>query len=145
MDAADDLRLGQRQQIVVALQVAARAATSWPMFVVGFLRRRHQAQAVEPMRETLAPIGGLIQVMLLDHRAHGAVEHEDALAQRLLQARDALRVFPRQIGHALRANRVSTSKCGGRFSRVTDSQVTTTRPAFSAWRRSSFSVKPRLT
>lgn len=38
-----------------------------------------------------------------------------------------------------------TSKCGGRFSRVTTSQTRTLSPAFSAYRRSSRGVKPRLT
>src|SRR3546814_17900871 len=37
-----------------------------------------------------------------------------------------------------------TSKCGGRFSRVTVSEVCTVRPALSANLRRAFSLKPRL-
>lgn len=43
------------------------------------------------------------------------------------------------------AIRAMTSKCGGRRSRVTVLAVCTERPAFSAKRFSSFSLKPRLT
>ncbi len=57
MNLADELGLGQRQQVVVALLVAA---------VVG---------------EPLAAVVGLGQAVGLDHRPHRAVEHEDALAQ----------------------------------------------------------------
>ena len=57
MHLADDVGLAQREQVVVALLVAA---------VVG---------------EPLAAVVGLGQAVGLDHRPHGAVEHEDALAQ----------------------------------------------------------------
>ena len=58
----DDLGLGQHQQVVGAPQVAR---------VVG---------------EALAAEVGLGQLVALDDRAHGAVEHEDPLAQQLGQA-----------------------------------------------------------
>ncbi len=62
VDAGDDLGLGQRQQVVLAAQVAR---------MVG---------------EALAAEVGLGQLVTLDERAHRAVEHEDALAQKLGQA-----------------------------------------------------------
>ncbi len=45
----------RHEQIVVALDVAG------------------------PVGEPLAPVGRLVQLVALDHRAHGAVEDEDAL------------------------------------------------------------------
>ncbi len=57
MDAGDDPGPGDRQQVVVALQVRG---------MVG---------------ETLAPVTGLVQVVGLDHGAHGAVEHQDAFLE----------------------------------------------------------------
>ena len=61
VDLPDDLRLGEHQQVVVALQV---------------FRMRREARAAE---------GGLIQPVALDHGAHGPVEDEDALRQQLLE------------------------------------------------------------
>ena len=58
MDLADDVRPGQDEEVVGAPQVAR---------VVG---------------EALAPEVGLAAARALEHRAHGAVEHEDPLAQR---------------------------------------------------------------
>ena len=57
MDALDHVRAREHEQVVVALQVAR---------VVG---------------EALAAEVGLGEPVPLDHRAHRAVEHEDALAQ----------------------------------------------------------------
>ena len=56
MNVADRIGLRQDQQIVVA------------------------AQVVRPVGETLAPEIGFLQLQLLDHRAHGAVENENAFA-----------------------------------------------------------------
>ena len=56
MDAANDLRLRQRQQVVVALLVAAVRV------------------------EAIAVIVDGVQPVALDHGAHGAIENEDALA-----------------------------------------------------------------
>ena len=58
--------LRERQQIVVALQVAAVVA------------------------EALAAVARLIELVLLDHGAHRAIEQHDALIEQLLQPLDAL-------------------------------------------------------
>ena len=57
MDRPDGGRLGQREQVVVAAQVA-RMVT-----------------------EALTPVASLVECARLQHRAHRAVEHEDALGQ----------------------------------------------------------------
>ena len=57
VNLANDVRLRDRQQIVVALDVAG------------------------PVRKARAAIVRLAELVALDHRAHGAVEHQDALAQ----------------------------------------------------------------
>ena len=67
VDIADDVGPGQRQEVVIAL-----------------LRRRVVGEAG-------APIVRLGETIILDHRAHGAVEHEDAGGQRPLQRGDAVR------------------------------------------------------
>ncbi len=54
VDVADDLRLGQRQQVVVALQVA------------------------RPVLEAFPPVAVLVQLVALDHGAHGTVQDQDA-------------------------------------------------------------------
>ena len=61
VDGANDVGLGQRQQVVVALQVAG------------------------PVGEALAAEVGLAQAVLLDHRAHGPVEDEDTPGQLFLE------------------------------------------------------------
>jgi hypothetical protein len=68
VDLANDLRLRDRQQFVVALDVA-------PVVL-----------------EALAAIGCLVELVALDHRAHRAVEYEDAPLQQRGQRR-AARVF----------------------------------------------------
>ena len=64
--AADDVGPRERQDVVVALEIAA------------------------VMQEPLAAVAALIQPMLLHHRAHGAVEQHDALIQQAPQALAAL-------------------------------------------------------
>ena len=64
MDLADDLRARNGKQVIVAAQVAMEVL------------------------ETLPAILGLGEPMALDHRAHGAVEHEDALLERVMQGGD---------------------------------------------------------
>ncbi len=59
MDVADRVRLRQDQQIVVAAHLAV------------------------PGVEARAAIALLVELQLLDHRAHGAVEHQDALGREL--------------------------------------------------------------
>ncbi len=60
MDGADDVGLGKDEQVVVALHVA------------------------RPVGKASAAVIGLAQVILLNHRAHRAVEDEDALGQLLV-------------------------------------------------------------
>ncbi len=54
VNVLDDLRLGQRQQVVVALEVA------------------------RPVAEPFAAVAGLVELVALDHGAHGAVQDQDA-------------------------------------------------------------------
>ena len=63
VDRGHQLRLGQRQQVVVALEVAG------------------------PVGEALAAVAGLVGPVALDRGAHRAVEDEDALAHELGQLR----------------------------------------------------------
>ena len=63
VDAADQLGLRQHEQVIVAAQVA------------------------RPVAKALAPELRLVQVLALDHGAHGAVEHQDALGEEGLQLR----------------------------------------------------------
>ena len=57
VDGRDDLGLGEGEEVVVALDVT------------------------RPFREPLSAITGLVGPVALDGRAHGAVEHDDALPQ----------------------------------------------------------------
>jgi hypothetical protein len=61
VDGLDDPRLGQRQEVAVAPQVAG------------------------PVGEPLAAVVPLGQAVGLDHRPHGAVEHQDALREERLE------------------------------------------------------------
>ncbi len=61
MDLPDDLRLGQIQGVII------------------------QAQILAMPREFLTAIARLIQFARLDHRAHGAIEQQDAFAQERIQ------------------------------------------------------------
>ena len=58
MDVADRGRLAEDQQVVVAAHVA------------------------RPIRKARAAITGLVEPQRLDHRAHGAVEDQNALGRR---------------------------------------------------------------
>jgi hypothetical protein len=58
VDAADQVGLGQAQQVVVPPQVTG------------------------PVREPLAAVVRLLELVPLDHRPHGAVEDEQALLER---------------------------------------------------------------
>ena len=66
VDLADDLRLRQHQKVVIALEIVA------------------------VILEALAAIACLVQLVALDHGAHGAVEDKDTLLGALLQGFDAL-------------------------------------------------------
>jgi hypothetical protein len=88
----DDLRARERQQIVVAFLVM-RLANRSP-------RRAHGLggeQRVVAVRESARRGNRLRQFVLLDHRAHRAVDHQDALRERRFQRRDACGVFPGQV------------------------------------------------
>ena len=138
MDALDDVGPGQGQQVVVAALVVAFAAAAGAMRMA--VRRE---QGVIALRETFTAVVGFLQFVALDHGAHRTVDDEDARGKRGFERGDARRVFPRQA-HGLVPSSEITSKCGGRFSRVTVSLLAITSPAFSANLRSSFSAKPRL-
>ena len=78
VNLADQRRLRQRQQVVVALQIA------------------------RPVAEALPAVGGLVGLVALDHRAHGAVEHQDALGQQTPE-----------FSHACRASHADCSSSSG--------------------------------
>src|SRR6185312_16890494 len=121
-------------QVVVAAQVA-RAS-----FAVGVTLVRIAAAV-----EALAAIAVLIQRVRLQHRAHRTIQHQDALAERLLQSGDAVGVQPGENVHAgFLANRPKTSKCGGRASRDAFAQCSTSSPALRANAINSSRLKPRL-
>src|SRR6185436_821117 len=70
VNAADDLRLRQSEQVVIALLVAAVFMKSIAVVMMG------------------------VQSMALDHGAHRAVEHEYSLGEKVVQKLNAL------VGHA---------------------------------------------
>ena len=76
VDVADDVRLGEAEQVVVAAEV---------LRVIG---------------EALAPEVLLGQLVALEERAHRAVEHEDPLAQEPVEALEALGAGERRAGEA---------------------------------------------
>ena len=61
VDLTDDVRLRQGKQIIVALHIP------------------------RPILETFPTVRRLVQFVALDHRAHGAVEKNDARSQQLVQ------------------------------------------------------------
>ena len=61
VDIADDFGLGQRQQVVVALEIGS------------------------PILETLAAIIRLLQLITLDHGAHRAIQNQDALGEQFIE------------------------------------------------------------
>src|SRR6267142_1394288 len=65
MDPGNDLRFRQHQNVIVTLEIAAMRS------------------------EALTAEGSLVQLMLLDHGAHGTIEQYDTLLQRALQTLDA--------------------------------------------------------
>ena len=99
MDLAEIFRLGEREQVGVALHI------------------------VRMRREAAAAVVGVRQAVALDHRAHGAVQQKDALSGELLnQGADVVhrRLLNRSLSAAapfarpflvgLVANAVTTSK-----------------------------------
>ncbi len=65
MNLADDGRTRQRQQVIVAFEVAV------------------------PLGEALAAVFVLPEAIALNHRAHGPVEQQDALPERRMECVDA--------------------------------------------------------
>lgn len=61
MDVLDGFRLGEDQEVVVAAQVAVK------------------------ILEPLAAKGRFIELQRLDHRPHGAIEHQDTLAREIAE------------------------------------------------------------
>ncbi|KAG1247985.1 hypothetical protein G6F65_019871 [Rhizopus arrhizus] len=125
VDVGDDLRPGQQQQVVVALQVMAFRHAVVAAGAMGM---------VVATRETLATVIVLLQAVALDHRAHRTVDDQDPLAQGVEQGIGTIRMQPRQGGHA-----VSSSGLVG------DQRNHFEVPALSTNLRSSLSLKPRLT
>src|SRR5690606_12656375 len=142
VDAFDDLGTGEQQQVVVALEVVAAARA------VALVRG--MVLAVVALGEALAAVVGLAKAMALDHRAHRAVDEQHAFAKAAIEQGDSVWMQTgKGAGHGRSqgfwAISEISSKCGGRRSRVTVSRLVTTSPDFSANRRSSLAVKPRLT
>ena len=82
MDFANEIGLGKEKNLETALQVLS-----------------------VPILEALAAIVGFTQPVLLDHRAHGAVEHDDAFAH---QRFERMEIFGRHVGGEL--NRSSRAR-----------------------------------
>jgi hypothetical protein len=95
--AGDDLRLAQQQQVVVALEVVSALVAV-------------DMRGVEAVYEARAAIVGFLEAMALDHRAHGAVDDEDAFVQRGQQAGDALRMQPGKLFHRIAPEFMASSR-----------------------------------
>ncbi len=111
--------------------------------------------------EPLAPEFRFLQLQVLDHGAHAAVQQQDALGERSLQERDPLRVTPRQGGGSGAgrhggwgvaagaqpgvASNVMTAKCGARFSTALTRQATGSSPASRQCFSRLPTVNPRFT
>ena len=90
MDRADVVRLRERQEVVVALQVVA---------VVVQAAGRHAAE------------GALVEPELLDHRAHRAVEDQDAAVEQAGEVFGAVGLHGRCV--ACKSMNVNRKRCGG--------------------------------
>src|SRR5581483_10080629 len=128
------MRLRQREQIVVAAQVARAMLAVFVILV-----------RIAAVAETLAAIAVFVERVRLQHRSHGAVEQENAPGERLFQLGDPVRIEKRQCVHiGFLANKLNTSKCGGRASQATFAQCSTSSPALRAKPINSSRLKPRL-
>ncbi|WP_425142895.1 hypothetical protein, partial [Enterobacter hormaechei] len=87
VDVCDDLRPGQQQQIVVALQFMAlrRAVVAAGAMAV-----------ILTAGEAFATVIVFLQAVALDHRAHRTVDDQDPLAQGVEQGVGTLRMQPGQ-------------------------------------------------
>src|SRR5262249_23543333 len=106
VDAPDDVGARQHEELVVALHVVGVVA------------------------EALAAVVGLAEPVALDHRAHRAVEYEDAAREQLVESRAGVgNGHGRLLHDGLRANPLMTLKCGWRRSRDVTSHRSTSSPA----------------
>jgi hypothetical protein len=87
---ADDLGPGQRQQVVVALEIAAARMVVGMGVVCVAVMTMFEARASEP---------ALVQIVPLQHGAHAAIEDQNASLQRLFQQSNAFGVKPGQGTH----------------------------------------------
>jgi hypothetical protein len=90
VNLADHVWLRQRQQLVVALQeqLATARLRKGLMFAAAAtcaVRESMLAGAALEVLEALAAIILLGQLVLLDHRPHGAIQNQDALGQQVSQ------------------------------------------------------------
>lgn len=76
MNAGNDLRAGQQQQIVVALQIVALR------YVCVVATGAVHVRTVVALGKAGAAVIGLLQIVALDHGAHRAIDDEDALGKR---------------------------------------------------------------
>ncbi len=121
MDVADDVGPREHQKVAVALELARVIA------------------------EAIAAEVGLAELARLDLRAHGAVEHQDALLHQRPQRHLDLGLVKPIFTHDLCATAVMTWKWGSRFSRLETAQLSTVRPTFCSIFLSAGTVKPLLT
>src|SRR3546814_16033681 len=122
MDVGEQFWPAQGEQVVVAFQVATAAAVGTVLMAFGevlFVRRsrascppRHlYILYIVPFGEALAAIAGFVELVALDHGAHGTIEHHDALGQQRQQFFYALGLAPGQRSEARRVGTEGLSKC----------------------------------
>ena len=111
VDAADDVRLGQDEQVVVAFDIA------------------------RPILETLPAVGRFIQLVPLDHRAHRTIEVDDALGHQTAQSLGCVRLghdgkyYACGAGMALSARLASSQRTSDR--RLSDWRMRSARLGLS--------------
>ena len=86
MDAGDHRRAGQHQQIVVALEV------------------------FRVVEEALAAVVRLAQLLLLDHRAHRAIQDQDAFGEKLAEFGAAIGLHGWVLGRSTAAGQRHAQK-----------------------------------
>jgi len=79
--------------------------------------------------KSLAPESFFIQLQILDHGSHGAIENEYPLGHQVFQLPGFVRVLERNCDHGLTADRDNMEKLGVRFSIADTVQVFTRNPA----------------
>ncbi len=91
VDGADRIRLGQAEQVVIALEIAV------------------------PVGEPLTAVFGLAEAVPLDHRAHRAVEHENARRQSRGENLRGVRAYQRALGQGNPSGHEWTWRPAGRL------------------------------